>query len=255
MGVKWLKNLGLAFLLTLISNHPAFLMPLAAQGQEIAKKAPDPTILWRIVHNCLSEKPQCSGSDACPRPLPNTCGKGNDCKDTLVVLEKSARYLAMEDSKMCHCRDLRFFHGLALPRIKMTGAEDQAEFSSVPDAWQFAWNVAKHKIPDEQAIALAANPPKPIRSQDQLHIHIVRLQSREEALKRPSRHVDHLADDVDGGGVKGGVWAAVRELARERGWKVYGVLVMREAQGPGFRVVLVDDHTSPEREFTQYQCP
>src|SRR5215470_14728472 len=160
------------------------------------------------------------------------------CSRTTQVWALTQEYVAIRDLKMCGCPS-GFVHGLALPRFTVTGVEDPRR----PDGiWRFAWNVARERIPEEDEIALAVNPPA-YRTQDQLHVHLVRLladaRGRVDAL-RPVR-VERLED----------VWAAATEHAASQGIASYGVIVLSTPDG-GWLVGTVGD--SPERDFTRARC-
>jgi CDP-diacylglycerol pyrophosphatase len=93
----------------------------------------------------------------------------------------------------------------------------------------------------ENEIALAVNP-KGRRSQDQLHVHLVRVR-RESLPSDPRRTVR-----IDALGL---VWQAAAGKAAELAWQDYGVLVVKGAD-TGYLVVIVDD--SPEYTFTRAEC-
>ncbi|HYB43074.1 MAG TPA: CDP-diacylglycerol diphosphatase, partial [Candidatus Methylomirabilis sp.] len=107
---------------------------------------------------------------------------------------------------------------------------------------RFAWEAARTRIPEEAEIALAVNPPSE-RTQDQLHVHLVRLlpgaRARVDAL-RP-RPVEHLEE----------VWSAAAQHASSRGLAAYGVIVVR---GAGEEWVVAADGGSPEARFTIALC-
>jgi CDP-diacylglycerol pyrophosphatase len=147
-------------------------------------------------------------------------------------------YVAIRDLKMCGC-PAGFVHGLALPRFTVTGVEDPRR----PDGiWPFAWDVARARIPEEDEIALAVNPPE-LRTQAQLHLHLVRLlpgaRAQVDAL-RPIR-VERLED----------VWPAAAEHAASRQLASYGVILIRGLDG-GWLVAAVGG--SPEGSFTRSRC-
>ena len=191
-------------------------------------------ILWSIVSGCMNT----GAADYCtscvsPR---EEAGCGHSCRNSTQVWAESREFVAIRDRKMCSC-PTGFVHGLALPRVRLTGVEDPAR----PDGiWEFAWDAAARRIP-EREIALAVNPWGK-RSQDQLHVHIVRLRSGSR-LADPSRtaRVDAL----------GKVWATAAAKAAALGWRDYGVLVTR-GTGEGYLVIVDDD--SPEYDYTQATC-
>jgi len=93
----------------------------------------------------------------------------------------------------------------------------------------------------ENEIALAVNP-KNRRSQDQLHVHLVRVR-RESLPSDPRRmaRVDAL----------GAVWKIAAGKAAELAWQDYGVLVIK---GPETGYLVVIDDGSPESKFTLAEC-
>jgi CDP-diacylglycerol pyrophosphatase len=139
---------------------------------------------------------------------------------------------------MCGCPE-GFVHGLALPRWRVTGVEDPGS----PDGiWEVAWNAACKRIEDESSIALVVNP-KGRRSQDQLHVHIVRLQqdARQKFDKLTVTRVQCLHE----------VWKAAAQRAVSEGLDDYGVLVASNPQG-GFMLLI--EKNSPERTYTEERC-
>jgi CDP-diacylglycerol pyrophosphatase len=196
----------------------------------------DPSALRTIVLDCLdSHVPDyCT---RCPEPLEGTCGVSS-CWNGTDVWAETDRFVAIRDRKMCHC-PAGFVHGLALPRALVTGVEDPHR----PDGiWPFAWQVAVTRIPVAAEIGLAVNPPF-ARTQDQLHVHIVRL--RGDARARIERLSPVRIAQLDG------TWQAATEHARRRGYASYGVAVV-QAAGGGYLVVSTD--VSPEYAFTQSTC-
>jgi len=130
-------------------------------------------------------------------------------------------------------------HGLAIPRARVTGTEDPNR----PDGiWSFAWAAARKMISDEAAIALVVNPAR-LRSQDQLHVHILRLKkdARQHLAELPVSRLQ----DLDG------VWRTARQGAAEANLDDYGVLVAGHPDG-GFMVRVEKD--SPEWIYTVEKC-
>jgi len=194
-------------------------------------------VLWTTIDTCLDP----GVADYCGRcatPLVDTCAQGRGCAETTEVWGETREYVAIRDSKTCGC-PADFVHGLAIPRTRVTGVEDPAR----PDGiWEFAWNVGRRRIGDEAALALAVNP-KRRRSQDQLHVHIVRLlpDARARLAGLAVAHVQSLAE----------VWRVAARSAEAAGLKDYGVLVVRDPEG-GF-VVRVEEG-SPEKLYTRARC-
>lgn len=196
-------------------------------------------ILWHLVSECVD--PGAAGyCTACRAPIEGTCGGDRGCRKSLDVWARTSRYVAIRDIKMCGCPE-GFVHGLALPRARVTGVEDPAR----PDGiWQFAWDAARARIGDERQIALAVNPPGLLRTQDQLHVHLVRLRPDARAgieASAPTR-IDRLDE----------AWAAASHQAAARRLSAYGVLVIRSDSSDGFLVLAQED--SPEDAYTAASC-
>jgi CDP-diacylglycerol pyrophosphatase len=139
---------------------------------------------------------------------------------------------------MCGCPE-DFVHGLVVPRTRVTGVEDPRR----PDGiWDFAWAAALKKICNPQTAALAVNPVAK-RAQDQLHVHIVRLEpdARQRLLKAHATRVDKLGE----------VWSAAGKVAAAAGLADYGVLVAAHPEG-GFIVAV--DSVSPEKSYGVERC-
>jgi CDP-diacylglycerol pyrophosphatase len=112
-----------------------------------------------------------------------------------------------------------------------------------PDGiWSFAWAAACDRIGDESATALVVNPAG-MRDQDQLHVHIVRLQK--DARQRFDAARVTVVQKL------GEVWGAAGRVAQAAGLADYGVLVARRPEG-GF-LVLVDPE-SPEKDYALARC-
>lgn len=200
-------------------------------------RPPDnPNALRTIVLDCLdaSVADYCA---RCPTPLEGKCGV-TSCWIGTDVWAETPDFVAIRDRKMCHCPP-GFVHGLAIPRSIVTGVEDPHR----PDGiWPFAWQVALERIRAPAEIALVVNPPFQ-RTQNQLHVHIVRLlkDGREQIDARWPVRVDKLDD----------AWRAAAMHAKGMGYRSYGVAVV-QADGGGFFVVSTD--VSPEFAFTQSRC-
>ena len=196
-------------------------------------------ILWRIVSQCLdaSSPDYCT---SCAAPIEGACGDARGCKATIDVWAKTADYVAVRDIKMCGCPP-GFVHGLALPRARVTGVEDARRPAGI---WPFAWQTAQSRIVDERQIALVVNPPGLERTQDQLHVHMVRLTPGARArltADSPAR-APHL--DL--------VWDVAARHAAAKGLTSYGVLVMRDDAANDFLVITRRE--SPEYQFTAATC-
>ncbi len=196
--------------------------------------------LWRIVTTCLSA----AAADYCQRcDSPRTdsaCAQERRCEATTEVWEETSEYVAIRDIKMCSC-PAGFVHGLAIPREKIKGIEAPQR----PDGiWPFAWTVAQRKIDDDATIALVVNSVRG-RSQDQLHVHLVRLRS--DARENFTGRMGTVArlDEV---------WAAASRLASDQPpLQDYNVLVASDLKG-GFGVLVESNGRSLERTYTQRTC-
>ncbi len=194
--------------------------------------------LWNIVTTCLDihAPDYCT---RCPAPrLESPCARGRDCRATMEVWEETADYAVIRDKKMCGCAP-GFVHGLVIPRSRITGIEDPRRPDSI---WNIAWAAAQKRIGNASSIALVVNPPG-LRTQDQLHVHIVRLRSKayehfDAARIARVRSLDN-------------VWSAAANKAATSNLQGYGVLVTRDPEG-GFLVVV--EEGSPEKLYTQGVC-
>jgi CDP-diacylglycerol pyrophosphatase len=139
---------------------------------------------------------------------------------------------------MCGCAP-GFVHGLVIPRARITGIEDPRCPKNI---WGIAWAMTRKRITDEDAIALVVNP-RELRSQDQLHVHIVRLRSDARGRFDGARSV--RVQDLDE------VWSAAAKKNSAPKRQDYGVLVARHRDGGFF--VLVDER-SPEKLYTLWEC-
>ena len=194
--------------------------------------------LWNTISTCIDmhDPGYC---DICRFPrVESPCASGRDCSNTTEIWEETGELVAMRDRKMCGC-EADFVHGLALPLSRVTGVEDPKRPDTI---WDFAWAVAKKRIAKEEDIALAVNPPGN-RSQDQLHIHIVRLRhnARKDFDIKKSVRIETLDD----------VWKAAARKALQVDLKDYGIIVVRHSEG-GFLVMV--DKDSTEKAYTLWNC-
>ena len=192
--------------------------------------------LHQIVSDCLdtSHPGYCA---RCPAPQAGTCQLDYPCSRTTQVWALTQEYVAIRDLKMCGCGD-GFVHGLALPRFTVTGVEDPRR----PDGiWRFAWDVARQRMPEEE-IALVVNSPQ-VRTQDELHLHLVRLLpgARAQISTLEPVRVTQLEES----------WAAAAQHAAARQLPSYGVIVVLASDG-GWLVAAVEG--SPEIKFTRGRC-
>ena len=196
--------------------------------------AEDRDILWNIINKCVDTSPK----DYCLRcGAPRTEINCQTCSNTTEVWGQSKEFVVVRDRKMCGCPG-DFVHGLTIPLRKVTGVEDPQR---PDDIWDFAWKAGLNRKINEKELALAVNPKRE-RSQDQLHIHVVRV--LRQKLPKDDRNATQI-DSLDK------VWYAAARIAADLNWKDYGVLVTKGEDGK--YVVLVDDH-SPEYDFTAAEC-
>ena len=194
--------------------------------------------LWHIVNNCLDT----TALDYCTvcsvQRTESVCGAAKSCDARLDVWAESNNYVAIRDQKMCGCPS-GFVHGLAMPRAHVTGVEDPKRPTGI---WSFAWAEARSKIRDEQTIALVVNPARR-RSQDQLHVHMVRLRNdaRQHTIVQPQARVESL--DL--------VWSTARQLAKQQTFDDYGVLVIKHPE-TGYLVFV--SRESPEYRYCEATC-
>jgi CDP-diacylglycerol pyrophosphatase len=213
---------------------PIFALFLAASADAAGNR----DVLWEIVGNCL----QPGAADYCAKcrwPQVGTdCAAGKSCQQTTEVWAQNEAFVVLRDRKMCGCPE-DFVHGLVVPRTRVTGVEDPRR----PDGiWDFAWAAALKKICNPQTAALAVNPASK-RAQDQLHVHIVRLEpdARQRLLKAHATRVDKLGE----------VWSAAGKVAAATGLADYGILVAAHPEG-GFIVAV--DSASPEKSYGVERC-
>jgi len=194
-------------------------------------------MLLHIVEQCTDMK-STGYCEKCLAPqAPAMCTGKSTCRATSEIWLETSEYVAMRDIKMCGCPS-PFIHGLVLPKSRVTGVEDSRRPEGI---WQFAWDIAKEKIP-LQEIALVVNPQSR-RSQNQLHVHIVRLKPRADS--NFSSTVTARTQNLHN------VWLLAASVAKANDLTDYGVLVAAEKNG-GYLVVL--SRESPEALFTQAYC-
>lgn len=196
-------------------------------------------ILWNLVSECV-DPGAASYCATCRAPIEGTCGGDRGCRKSLDVWARTPEFVAIRDIKMCGCPDA-FVHGLALPRTRVTGVEDPKRPEGI---WRFAWDTARARIADDRQIALVVNPPGLQRTQDQLHVHLVRLLPTARAeVERSSPTTIQSLDQV---------WDAAARQAAAKKLSDYGVLVARADAGDGFLVLA--EPGSPEDRFTAATC-
>lgn len=157
----------------------------------------------------------------------------------------------IDDLKMCLPNgsiesDPPFMHGLAMALEGVSGIEDEQLYvpnSVAAQLWVSAWQAAVRRGIEEGSIALVINPALN-RTQNQLHMHIVR---RSRCVKQ-YENVVALPDLSD-------VWQAAARVATERNiaCRNYGVMVFKRASDFG---MLVEEggagRSAPEFKYTLY---
>lgn len=194
-------------------------------------------ILLHIVNQCVDQKqPGYCGQCRLPRQDAQ-CTLISACQNTTEVWTSNPQYVAIRDIKMCGC-PADFIHGLAMPREIVTGVEDARRPEGI---WQFAWDVAAEKI-EPESIALVVNPQSQ-RSQNQLHIHLLRLDfnARQKWSQYAVAHTENLKH----------IWTIAADTAKTNHLTDYGVLVAQE--NPNHYVIVVMP-TSPEAALTIWNC-
>jgi hypothetical protein len=204
---------------------------------------PDSAALWEIVSRCVDRKT--SAYCACPAFTYSCCGD-QATPDADIVWARTSAFVAIRNMNMCGCQ-AGFVAGLVLPRTRVTGVEDPRRPEGI---WPFAWEVAQSRIADPGEIGLAINP-KDARSQNQMHVHLVRL--------RPE--VRAWLDSSDAPAPAGvllvplptldGVFGAVEARVGAVQMADTGILVARARAG-GWTAVLT--HRTSPLAFTMYRC-
>ena len=210
---------------------------ICAQSQVKALTVARSDILLHIASQCVdpSKENYCSNCMLPRRDM--NCGGITECKKTNEVWALNTEYVAIRDIKMCGCPE-DFIHGLAMPRAIVTGVEDLNRQEGI---WQFAWDLGIERI-EAESLALVVNP-KSQRTQNQLHIHILRLDqnARNRFEQYNTAYVDNLQR----------VWLVAENIAKTKDLNDYGVLVAKALDGK--YVVLVSPN-SPEADFTIWKC-
>ena len=93
-----------------------------------------------------------------------------------------------------------------------------------------------------ESIALVVNPRR-LRSQNQLHVHLLRLtpDARRQLGNESPAYISRLDQ----------VWARAAQSAAAKGLDDYGVIVI---QRPQLDYMVVVTSVSPEAAFTQWRC-
>jgi CDP-diacylglycerol pyrophosphatase len=209
-----------------------FLFPLGGLNA-----TPNSDILLDIVQHCVDPKLE-NYCTRCRAPIAEAaCTLDTSCRKTTEVWSINTEYVAIRDIKMCAC-PASFVHGLVMPLQAITGVEDPLRPEGI---WQYAWDIATKRI-ESDSIALVVNPQN-FRSQNQLHVHLLRLKP-EASTEFKSMATGTSANLLN-------IWQIAAEMAKQQNLSDYGVLVTKEESG-GFRVVVTAQ--SPGGLFTQYVC-
>lgn len=223
----------------------------AACGTATSTSPPD--ALWRIVATCFDRaaSPDAGPYCACPA-MARSCCADRATPDAAVVWATTPDFVAIRDMKACGCAP-DFVAGLALPRARVTGIEDPSR----PDGiWPFAWSTALTRIPDELEIGLAINPVV-ARSQNQLHVHILRLKPGVRARLDATLAAAPPAEWTDPPAIVlrlpdlEHVFTTVAARVGDAAMGLHGILVARAADG-GW-VAVITDRSSPQAD-TQNRC-
>jgi len=194
-------------------------------------------ILLNIATQCINPKTQ-NYCNQCVSPrIDSSCGNPQDCKNTTEIWSENEQFVSIRDIKMCGCSK-DFIHGLTMPRSEVTGIEDIRRQEEI---WQFAWETSK-KIIEPDLIALVVNP-KSHRSQNQLHVHLVRIDPK--VKNKFNAYIFTYVKNLDH------VWETAEKLAAKNSLIDYGILVTR-ATSNQFTVLITPN--SPESEFTIWKC-
>lgn len=224
-STRWLK-----FFLALI-------LGLGTISQIHASSLVRSDILLHIVTQCVDPaKENYCVNCAFPR-ADKSCNGVTECKKTNEVWALTDKYVAIRDIKMCGC-PASFVHGLSMPRKVVTGVEDA---NKEEDIWRFAWTAGLERI-EPASLALVVNP-KSERTQNQLHVHMLRLNSNSREMFASYSHAYVRSLDR--------VWVVAQQIAVANGLVDYGVLVAND--GSSQYIVVVTKH-SPEATFTIWNC-
>ena len=128
------------------------------------------------------------------------------------------------------------------------------ESAQRPDGiWPFAWQVGIDRLgaSGRDSLALVINPTAR-RSQDQLHVHIVRL--RDDYQQRLREHPEHVLRTVRLKDLRE-VWsAAPPPQGAAAPFTDFGLLVTIDG-ADGYLLRVISAQISPEDEYTQWRCP
>ena len=221
----------------------AWALAAAALGCAAPGRVDPAGALWTIVSACVDRESH--GYCSCSAFALSCCGDPTT-PDADVVWARTKQFVAIRDLKMCGC-PAGFVAGLALPRARVTGIEDPRRPEGI---WPFAWDVARTRITDERQIGLAINP-KDARTENQLHVHLLRLRPEARAWLDSSDTPGPPGTIVLGLPDLDAVFAAVAARVGATRMGDTGVLVARARAG-GW-VAVITDHGSPQA-FTINRC-
>jgi len=236
--------------LTITLLATTLLVVILGWGLREAPSPPD--ALWRIVSTCFARAAASDAGPSCSCPaLRRSCCDDAATPAADAVWAETTAFVAIRDMRACGCPG-GFVAGLALPRARVTGIEDPAR----PDGiWPFAWDVARSHIPDELDIGLAINP-ETARTQDQMHVHLLRL--KPGVRKQLNDALAHAPPAWPSAGVivlrlpdLEHVFTTVAARVGDAAMGTRGVLVARAPDG-GF-IALITDRSSPQA-YTQNRC-
>jgi CDP-diacylglycerol pyrophosphatase len=210
---------------------------------------PPPDALWQIVSTCFDAGAADARSCACPAMIRSCCGDAFT-PGGAVVWAETASFVAIRDMKMCGC-PADFVAGLALPRKRVGGIEDPARPEGI---WPFAWGVARGRIADPLEIGLVINPAD-ARSQNQMHVHMLRLKPGIRAAIDQALASGHVNEPAPAIVVRlpdlERVFAAVAARVADASLRDRGILVATTRDGAF--AALVTDGRSPQA-FTWNTC-
>ena len=193
--------------------------------------------LLHIVQQCVDPSIQ-NYCAQCRLPQKSAeCLAAPTCRSTVEIWAEDKDFVAMRDIKMCGCPE-DFVHGLVLPKATITGVEDPNKPDSI---WLFSWRIAQLRM-SARDIALAVNP-RLRRTQNQLHVHLVRL--KPESRSQFGMHMVGETSDLSS------VWHIAERAADARQMDDFGVLVF-QTDASKFGVVISGD--SPEGLYTHAVC-
>jgi hypothetical protein len=242
---------------------PALALGLAIGSPVAAAGTPHDARGRKIDGHALGRIVQCLKDSSPPvRATPSSPARA--CGAVVFDADEGRDAVVIEDLKMSSCaanahadmkdpRSFAYVHALALPLTEVTGVEQEG---GLPQGlWDLSWRVAASFIPETEDIVLIVNQVR-FRSQDQLHIHLVRLKpgAKAEILRPkpgsgrvPPVYIDRLSGSPDP------VWLAA-ERASGRGLKsgAFGVAVVYDEERKKYAVVAVEGNA--EAEFA-VRCP